>query len=227
MDVRFKIAADGTSLDDTGLKYDINDFDAWAVEAALQLKEKPARVKWSCSRSDLMPLPKRIRKALSMGADRGNSPQDRSHSFRRLCNRIALAAELKDGGYDLIFFGKMSPDSSNGIVGPIVAEIAGTALRHSDFEAGYRRWKGNSEARARGRTGNRRVSASGCSHSRRRTQHRAISLAQGDHGRQEEAARGKARDARRTRSLGAETGAASGASCRDESSAKGRRQFPI
>ena len=40
MDVRFKIAADGTSLDETGVKFDLNDFDAWAVEAALQLKEK-------------------------------------------------------------------------------------------------------------------------------------------------------------------------------------------
>ncbi|HEY3257885.1 MAG TPA: hypothetical protein VGJ64_03445, partial [Gemmatimonadaceae bacterium] len=37
----------------------------------------------------------------------------------------ALAAELEDSGYDLILFGKMSPDSSNGIVGPIVAELLG------------------------------------------------------------------------------------------------------
>ena len=40
MDVRFKIGSDNTSLDEAGLKFDINDFDAWAVEAALQLKEK-------------------------------------------------------------------------------------------------------------------------------------------------------------------------------------------
>ena len=40
MDVRFRIAADGASLDETGVKFDLNDFDAWAVEAALQLKEK-------------------------------------------------------------------------------------------------------------------------------------------------------------------------------------------
>jgi electron transfer flavoprotein beta subunit len=40
MDVRFKIGANGTSVDEAGLKFDISDFDGYAVEAALQIKEK-------------------------------------------------------------------------------------------------------------------------------------------------------------------------------------------
>ena len=36
MDVRFKIAADGTSLDETGVKFDLNDFDDFLVESAGQ-----------------------------------------------------------------------------------------------------------------------------------------------------------------------------------------------
>ena len=40
MDVRFKIAANGASVDEAGLKYDMNDFDSWAVEAALQIKDR-------------------------------------------------------------------------------------------------------------------------------------------------------------------------------------------
>ena len=40
MDVRFKIAASGKSVDESGLKFDISDFDGYAVEAALQIKEK-------------------------------------------------------------------------------------------------------------------------------------------------------------------------------------------
>ena len=47
MDVRFRIAPDGPSVDEAGVKFDLNDFDAWAVEAALQLKEKQATVKSS------------------------------------------------------------------------------------------------------------------------------------------------------------------------------------
>jgi len=38
MDVRFKIAPSGSSVDDSGLKFDISDFDGYAVEAALQIK---------------------------------------------------------------------------------------------------------------------------------------------------------------------------------------------
>ena len=35
MDGRFTIAADGKSLDQSGLKFDIADFDGYAVEVAL------------------------------------------------------------------------------------------------------------------------------------------------------------------------------------------------
>ncbi|HET7603605.1 MAG TPA: hypothetical protein VFK36_11355, partial [Gemmatimonadales bacterium] len=39
-ETRFTIAADGKSVDTTGLKYDMSDFDGYAVEVALQLAEK-------------------------------------------------------------------------------------------------------------------------------------------------------------------------------------------
>ena len=125
MDVRFRVGADGASLDDAGLKYDINDFDAWAVEAALQLKEKagPGEVVVLSLGPDA--TQETIRKALSMGADRGIHLKTDRIPFDGFAIANALAAELKDGGYDLILFGKMSPDSSNGIVGPIVAELLG------------------------------------------------------------------------------------------------------
>jgi electron transfer flavoprotein beta subunit len=37
----------------------------------------------------------------------------------------ALAAELKDGGYDLILFGRQAVDSANATVGPMTAELLG------------------------------------------------------------------------------------------------------
>jgi electron transfer flavoprotein beta subunit len=125
MDVRFRIAADGTSLDDTGLKYDINDFDAWAVEAALQLKEKAGQGEVVVLSLGPDAAQETIRKALSMGADRAIHLKTDRIPFDGFAIATALAAELREGGYDLILFGKMSPDSSNGIVGPIVAELLG------------------------------------------------------------------------------------------------------
>jgi electron transfer flavoprotein beta subunit len=123
MDVRFRIAADGTSLDETGLKFDLNDFDAWAVEAALRLKEKAGQGEVVAVSLGPDTAQETIRKALSMGADRGIHLKTDRVPFDGFAIARALAGELKGGGYDLILFGKMSPDSSNGIVGPIVAEL--------------------------------------------------------------------------------------------------------
>jgi len=123
MDVRFRIGSDSTSVDETGLKFDINDFDAWAVEAALQLKEKNAGSEVTAISLGPDVVQETIRKALSMGADRGVQLKADKVPFDGLAIATALAAELKPGGYDLILFGKMSPDSSNGAVGPMTAEL--------------------------------------------------------------------------------------------------------
>ena len=125
MDVRFRIAGDGASLDETGIKFDLNDFDAWAVEAALQLKEKAGQGEVVVISLGPTQAQETIRKTLSMGADRGIHLQTDRIPFDGFAIATALAAELKDGGYDLILFGKLSPDSSNGITGPMVAELLG------------------------------------------------------------------------------------------------------
>ena len=71
MDVRFAIGAGGKALDPAGLKFDIADFDGYAVEAALQLKEKqPARARSSSCLVGPDAVQETLRKALSMGADR-------------------------------------------------------------------------------------------------------------------------------------------------------------
>ncbi|HEY8167047.1 MAG TPA: electron transfer flavoprotein subunit beta/FixA family protein [Gemmatimonadaceae bacterium] len=123
MDVRFRITADGTSLDETGLKFDLNDFDAWAVEAALRLKEKAGQGEVVAVSLGPDTAQETIRKALSMGADRGIHLKTARVPFDGFAIARALADELKGGSYDLILFGKMSPDSSNGVVGAIVAEL--------------------------------------------------------------------------------------------------------
>jgi electron transfer flavoprotein beta subunit len=125
MDVRFRIAPDNTSLDEAGLKYDINDFDAWAVEAALQLKEKNAGSEVTVISLGADVVQETIRKALSMGADRGIHLKADKVPFDGFAVAKALSEELKGGAYDLIFFGKISPDSSNGVVGPMAAELLG------------------------------------------------------------------------------------------------------
>jgi len=60
-----------------------------------------------------------------MGADRGVQLKADRIPFDGLAIARALAAELQGGGYDLIFFGKVAVDSSNGVTGPMVAELLG------------------------------------------------------------------------------------------------------
>ncbi len=123
MEARFQIAATGTSVDETGLKFDINDFDAWGVEAALQIKDKDPSTEVVAISLGADSVQEVIRKALSMGADRGVHLKTDGIPFDGFAIAQALAAEIKDGGYDLVFFGKKSPDSNNGVVGVVVAEM--------------------------------------------------------------------------------------------------------
>jgi len=123
MDTRFRVAGDGASIDEAGAKYDINDFDMYAIEAALQLRDKSGAGEAVVVSLGPTAVQEQIRKALSMGADRAIHLAADKVPADSLAIASALAAELKTGGYDLILFGKMSIDSSSQSVGPMVAEL--------------------------------------------------------------------------------------------------------
>ena len=128
MEMRFRVTGDGAAIDETGAKYDVNDFDMYAIEAALQLRDKAGSGEVVIISLGPTQAQEQIRKALSLGADRGiHLTADRIPSDG-LAIAQALAAELRDGGYDLILFGKMAIDSSSQAVGPMVAELLGLPL---------------------------------------------------------------------------------------------------
>ena len=140
MDVRFKIAPSGKGVDESGLKFDISDFDGYAVEAALQLKEKAGagEVVVISLGSDL--VQETLRKAMSMGADRAVQLKHDGAPVDSFAVATALAAEIKSGSYDLIMFGRMSIDTAHGAVGAIAAELLGlpcvTAISQLDIADG-------------------------------------------------------------------------------------------
>ena len=124
---RFRIAASSTSIDETGLKFDIDDFASYAVEVALQLNEKqgPGETVAYAVGPDV--VQETLRKALSMGVDRAVQLKTDAMPYDGLAVAKALAAELKSGGYDLILFGKHAFDTSAGIVGTATAELLGVS----------------------------------------------------------------------------------------------------
>ena len=122
MEMRFSIAADRKSLDQSGLKYEMGDFDGYALEVGLQLVEKQGGevVVLSIGPDGVQET---LRKGLAMGAARAVHLKAEEVPFDGLAIARALAVELKDGGYDLILFGRMATDTANGAVGPMTAEL--------------------------------------------------------------------------------------------------------
>ena len=122
MEMRFSLSGDGKSLDQGGLKYEIGDFDGYALEVGLQLVEKHGGevVVISIGPDGVQET---LRKGLAMGAARAVQLKADVVPFDGLAIARALSAELKDGGYDLVLFGRVATDTANGTVGPMTAEL--------------------------------------------------------------------------------------------------------
>jgi electron transfer flavoprotein beta subunit len=139
-ETRVKIGSDGKSLDEAGVKFILNPYDEFAVEEGLQRKEKAGAGEVAIISLGPAAAQETIRTALAMGADRGVLLQTDKIPADGFETAKVLAAELKDGGWDLILFGKMAIDDYNHQVGPMVAELLGmpcvTAVAHLDIEAG-------------------------------------------------------------------------------------------
>src|SRR5918996_321324 len=139
-ETRVKIASDGKSLDESGVKFVLNPYDEYAVEEGLQRKEKAGAGEVVIVCLGPAAAQETIRTALAMGADRGLLLQVDGIPADGFEVAKVLAAELKDGGWDLIVFGKMAIDDYNHQVGPMVAEVLGlpcvTAVAHLTLDAG-------------------------------------------------------------------------------------------
>ena len=122
-ETRFRIAASKSAIDETGVKFDMDDFASYAVEVALQMKEKAGSGEVVVIALGPDSVQETLRKAMSMGADRGIQLKADGISFDGLAVAKALAAEIKSGGFDLVLFGKHAFDTSEGVVGTATAEL--------------------------------------------------------------------------------------------------------
>lgn len=137
---RFRIGASGNSIDETGLKFDLDDFAGYAVEVALQLNEKHGPGDTTVVAVGPDSVQETLRKAMSMGADRAVHLRSDAAVFDGLAVARALAAELRGGGFDLVLFGKYAFDTSASVVGTATAELLGvpcvTAASKLDIAGG-------------------------------------------------------------------------------------------
>ncbi len=123
-EARVKIAADGRSIEESGLKFVLNPYDEFAVEEALAIRDRTGGEVVAVSLGPAA-CAETLRTALAMGADRAMLLEAERPPLDPLVTARALAAELKDGGYDLVLCGKLAIDDQAQAVGPMVAELLG------------------------------------------------------------------------------------------------------
>jgi electron transfer flavoprotein beta subunit len=123
-DSQLKIAASGKWIEDGDVAYEINEPDAYALEEALQLKEKhggevvalcaaPARAAQT------------IREALAKGADRAIHIEEDMGALDPLAAAQMLAGAIRNESPDLVLTGLQSDDLGYGQTGVILAELLG------------------------------------------------------------------------------------------------------
>jgi len=124
-DSQLRIAASGRWIQEDDFTFEINEPDAYALEAGLQLKEKhtgevvvmclgPARASQT------------IREALAKGADRAiHLEEEDLTGLDPLAAARLMAAALQAEAPDLVLTGLQSDDLGYGQTGPILAELLG------------------------------------------------------------------------------------------------------
>ncbi len=134
-DAVVRVGADGRSVDESDVAWTMNEPDAYALEEALQLKERAGA---SDSASEVVVLcagPERVastlREALAKGADRAIHVVVPEEGEGSLGSRDALgvarllADAVKAEGADLVLTGLQSDDLGAGQTGVVMAELLG------------------------------------------------------------------------------------------------------
>lgn len=112
-----RIGADGKSFEKQTLIYEMNEWDSYAVEEAVKIKEqKGAEVVAVSVGKDCDDT---LRRCLALGADRAiKIPYDSMDSWQIA---EAVHMSIKNERLDLVLTGFQSQDMNNSLVGPILA----------------------------------------------------------------------------------------------------------
>ena len=124
-DAQIQVAADGKWIDESDLNYAINEPDAYALEEALQLKEKNGgEIVVLCAGPER--VTSTLREALAKGADRAIHVEADDLGERDTLGVAQILADaVKSESPDLILTGLQSDDLGLGQTGVVLAELLG------------------------------------------------------------------------------------------------------
>ncbi len=126
MESRFKLNDAGTWYSDQDLAGRMNEYDEFAVEQAIQLREQLGEAEVVVLSVGSDRVKETMKKALAMGADRGVHIQDDA-SYEKDPFQIAsvIAAYAGDQNFDVVFTGMQSQDRGSAQVGVLLAGLLG------------------------------------------------------------------------------------------------------
>jgi len=139
MESRFKPDSAGVWFSETDLAFRMNEYDEYAVEQAVRLKEQlggePELTVLSIGPDRVVEA---MKKALAMGCDRGVQVQDPSPHLKDPFQIASIiAAYAKDQQFDLVFTGLQSQDRGSAQVGVTVAELLNFACASTIIKFEY------------------------------------------------------------------------------------------
>jgi electron transfer flavoprotein beta subunit len=120
-----KVGPDGRTLDPTGVTWILNPYDEFAIEAALQHKEKLGAGEVVVISLGEAGVQTTLRNALAMGADRAIHLKTDGGAPDSLSVAQALAEAIRPLGAQIVWLGKAAVDDDASQVGPMIAELLG------------------------------------------------------------------------------------------------------
>ncbi|MGB3210113.1 MAG: electron transfer flavoprotein subunit beta/FixA family protein [Desulforhopalus sp.] len=128
MESKFKIADSDTWYNTTDLAWRMNEYDEYAVEQAVQLKEQVGDTDITVLSIGGDQVKETMKKALAMGCDRGVHVSDDTSWTKDALSIASIIAEYaKEQNFTYIFTGMQSQDRGSGQVGVLLAEMLGLA----------------------------------------------------------------------------------------------------
>lgn len=121
---RVKPLADGSGIDTSGVKFEINPFDEIALEEAVRHKERDPSITVLAVSIGASECEEQLRKALAMGADRAILVET-SEAYDSLGVAIELKAVAQAENADVILMGKQATDDDNNQAAQMLAAKLG------------------------------------------------------------------------------------------------------
>ena len=191
-ETKIKIAADGKSIDEADVKWIVSPYDEYALEEAIKTKE----AKGAGTVTVVCVGPERaktgLRECLARGADEAIWVDSGDGRYLdALATAKAIAAVVKEGSYDFVWFGQKGVGYDESLVGPMVAELAGLPHVGNVVHLTVGDGRVTAEREIEGAHEVVEMPAAGRAHRPEGLERAALRVAQGHHGGEEEADRGE------------------------------------